>query len=223
MNILIVEDNQSLNETVKNALLEEGFNIFSALNGESAKELSFKKRPDIILLDIMLPDVMGYNLINFFKQNGDPLIIVISALEEEESRKLAYEKGADDYIIKPITLFELKYKLKAIKKRAKKQDFVFEVGDIKFDIENLELICQRNTIILQHSQMALLKRLYDKYLIDEILDKNELIDVQGMGKSMNFRIHTLIGRLRKKLVEVGSEKIIIDNEYGKGYRMIVMK
>lgn len=223
MNILIVEDNQSLNETIKNALLEEGFNIFSALNGESAKELSYRKRPDIVLLDIMLPDVKGYNLINFLKKHGDPLIIVISALEEEESRKIAYEKGADDYIIKPITLFELKYKLKAIKKRTKKQDFVFEVGDIKFDIENLELTCQSNTIILQHSQMALLKRLYDKYLIDEILDKNELIDVQGMGKSMNFRIHTLIGRVRKKLVEVGSEKIIIDNEYGKGYRMIVMK
>lgn len=223
MNILIVEDNQSLNETIKNALLEEGFNIFSALNGESAKELSYRKRPDIVLLDIMLPDVKGYNLINFLKKHGNPLIIVISALEEEESRKIAYEKGADDYIIKPITLFELKYKLKAIKKRTKKQDFVFKVGDIKFDIENLELTCQSNTIILQHSQMALLKRLYDKYLIDEILDKNELIDVQGMGKSMNFRIHTLIGRLRKKLVEVGSEKIIIDNEYGKGYRMIVMK
>ncbi|SKC36800.1 response regulator transcription factor [Maledivibacter halophilus] len=223
MNILIVEDNESLNETIKNALLNEGFNIFSALDGSSAKRISFKERPDIVLLDIMLPDVKGYNLINFFKKNGNPVIIMISALEEEESRRIAYEKGADDYIIKPITLFELKYKLKAIKKRSKKEQFIFEVGDIKFDIQHLELTCQNNTVLLQHSQIEVLKRLYDKYLNDEILDKNELIDFEGMGKSVNFRIHTLIGRLRKKLSEVGSEKIIIDNEYGKGYRMIVMK
>lgn len=223
MKILVVEDNRVLNETIRNSLVEDGFTIFTAFDGKTAKEQSYKQRPDIVLLDIMLPDVTGYNLISFFKKNGDPLIIVISALEEEDTRRIAYEKGADDYLIKPVSLFELRYKLKAVKKRVKKQKFVFEVGDIMFDIEHLELRCQGNTIILQHSQMALLKRLYDKYLSGEILDKNELIDVQGIGKSMNFRIHTLIGRLRKKLVEVGSEKIIIDNEYGKGYKMIVMK
>jgi DNA-binding response OmpR family regulator len=223
MKILVVEDNRVLNETIRNSLVEDGFTIFTAFDGKTAKEQSYKQRPDIVLLDIMLPDVTGYNLISFFKKNGDPLIIVISALEEEDTRRIAYEKGSDDYLIKPVSLFELRYKLKAVKKRVKKQKFVFEVGDIMFDIEHLELRCQGNTIILQHSQMALLKRLYDKYLSGEILDKNELIDVQGIGKSMNFRIHTLIGRLRKKLVEVGSEKIIIDNEYGKGYKMIVMK
>lgn len=223
MKILIIEDNRALNETIKNVLVEEGFTICTAFSGKAAKEQSYRERPDIVLLDIMLPDVTGYNLIDFLKRNGNPLIIVISALEEEKTRRIAYEKGADDYLIKPISLFELKYKLKAIKKRAKKNDFVFKVGDIKFDVEHLELTCQSKTILLQHSQMAVLKRLYDKYLTGELLDKNELIDIHGMGKSMNFRIHTLIGRLRKKLADVGSEKIIIDNEYGKGYKMIVMK
>ena len=71
--------------------------------------------------------------------------------------------------------------------------------------------------------MAVLKRLYDKYQAGEILDKNELINVESMGKSMSFRIHTLVGRLRKNLADAGSEKIIIENEYGKGYRMSVMK
>lgn len=223
MKILIIEDNKSLNETIKNTLLKEAFTIFSAFNGKTAKEISYKQRPDIILLDIMLPDIRGYNLIEFLKKNGDPIIIVISALEEEETRRIAYEKGADDYLIKPITLFELKYKLKAIKKRTIKSDTIFNIGDIMFNIESLELTCQNNTITIQHSQIALLKRLYDKYMTDEILDKNELIDIEGMGKSMSFRIHTLIGRLRKNLSNIGSEKVIIDNEYGKGYRMVVMK
>lgn len=223
MKILIVEDSVALNETLKNALSKEGFEIISGLDGKQAKEKSYKHRPDIILLDIMLPDVKGYNLIDFFKKNGNPIVIVISALEEEEMRKIAYEKGADDYLIKPITLFELKYKLKAIEKRTVKNEFNYSVGDISFNLQSLELTCQNNTIILQHSQMLLLNMLYDRYKDDKILDKNELIDIEEMRESTSFRIHTLIGRLRKKLIEAGSEKIIIDNEYGKGYKLVVMR
>ncbi len=223
MKVLIVEDNDSLQETLKNALEDDRFEVIAAYDGRTAKEQSYKQRPDIILLDMMLPDMMGYEFIDFLKANGDPVIIVISALEEEETRRIAYEKGADDYLIKPMTLFDLRYKLKAMKKRIRKSEFIFTVGDITFNMENLELSCQNNTIILQHSQMTVLKRLYDKYQAGEILDKNELINVEGMGKSMSFRIHTMVGRLRKNLADAGSENIIIENEYGKGYRMSVMK
>ena len=107
---------------------------------------------------------MGYNLIHFFKEHGDPIVIIISALEEEEARRISYEKGADDFLIKPITLFELQYKLKALHRRKKTNSFIFSVGDITFNLETLELTCQNNAIILQHSQIAVLKTLYEKYI-----------------------------------------------------------
>lgn len=222
MKVLVVEDNKNLNSTIKKSL-ENEFIVFCALDGKRAKEIAFKKRPNVILLDIMLPDVMGYDLIDSFKSISQPIIIMISALEEEETRRLAYEKGADDYIIKPLTIFELKYKLKAIEKRTKIDNTIISIGDITLNTDNNELICQNNMIILQPSQIAVFKLLHKKYEEDEVLAKDELIDIEGMGQSMSFRIHTVISRLRKSIMKVGSQKIIIDNVYGKGYKMVVMK
>lgn len=222
MKVLIVEDDKNLNEAIRTAL-ESEFTVFSALDGESAKNIAYRKKPDVILLDIMLPDAKGYKLIEFFKNISRPIIIMISALEEERTRRLAYEEGADDYMIKPITLFELKYKLVAIKKRINIDNSQIIVGDIVLNLDNNELVCQNNVVILQHSQVTVLKMLYKKYKDNEVLSKNEIINCEGERNSINFRIHTVISRLRKNLALIGSEKVIIDNEYGVGYRLVVMK
>lgn len=222
MKVLIVEDDKKLANTYKN-ILNELFDILISHNLASTKKVIKSQNIDVVLLDIMLPDGEGYNIIPFIKDNSEAIVIIISALEKEETRKIAYEKGADDYMIKPITLFELQYKLKAINKRYRSDKLIYTLGDLTFNLENLTLSSSFNEVQIQHSQGLILKMLYEKYKAGEILHKKELINMKEIEKTDNYRIHTLISRLRKNIEELESEKVFIENVYGKGYRFVVMK
>ncbi len=222
MKILIVEDDKKLAVTYKN-ILSSLFDIVISQDLSSAKRKIKSENIDIVLLDIMLPDGNGYDIIPFIKNESDAIVIIISALEKEETRRIAYEKGADDYMIKPITLFELEYKLMAIHKRQKKDKLVYNIGDLTLNLENLTLSTDYNIIQIQYSQGIVLKMLYEKYKKDEILHKNELANLEEINKTDDFRIHTLISRLRKNIEELESDNAFIENVYGKGYRLVVMK
>lgn len=221
MKILIVEDNLKLALTYK-TILDHSFDIEIAYDLKTAKKMLVGHKYDVVLLDIMLPDGNGYDIIPIIKKETSALVIMISALDKESERRIAYEKGADDYMIKPITLFELEYKLLAISKRTKSDQLIFRIGDITFDFENMTLSSDFDQIQIQYSQALLLKMLYDKYLKGDILHKNELVNLESIEKTDNFRIHTMISRLRKNIEDVESEKIILENVYGKGYRLVVM-
>ena len=221
MKVLIIEDDKKLAATYKN-ILSSSFDITILHDLNSVKRvIKSSKNIDVILVDIMLPDGLGYNIIPFIKDKSNAIVIIISALEKEETRRIAYEKGADDYMIKPITLFELEYKLKAIKKRLKNDGFVYHVGDLRLDFENLTLSTDYNALTIQYSQGILFKMLCEKYKMGQILHKNELSNFKnGID---DFRIHTLISRLRKSIEELESEQVFIENVYGKGYQLVVLK
>lgn len=222
MKVLIVEDDKNLAQTTKTAL-EKDFIVYIALDGKTALRLVNEYEPEVILLDIMLPDSNGYNLIPFFKKQYAPIVIMVSALEEEATRLTAYKKGADDYMIKPITLFEIRYKLKALKKRVLKDEKIITVGDIVLNTETNELSCQNNSILFTYSQTALFKLLYKKYKNKEVLSKEEILEYEDASKTMSVRVHTAISRIRKNLNSIGCESVFIENEYGEGYRMVVLK
>lgn len=222
MKVLIVEDDKNLSQTTKTAL-EKDFIVYTALDGGTALRLVHEHKPEVILLDIMLPDTNGYDLIPFFKKHYAPIVIMVSALEEEETRLMAYKKGADDYMIKPITLFEIRYKLKALKKRIVEDDKVVSIGDIVFNTETNELSCQNNSIVFTPSHTTLFKLLYKKYKNKEVLSKKEILEYEDDSKTMSVRVHTAISRIRKNLNSIGCEKVFIENVYGEGYRLVVLK
>ncbi|WHH60960.1 response regulator transcription factor [Petroclostridium sp. X23] len=223
MKVLIVEDDKNLSITTK-AALEKEFVVYTALDGKSAKRLVYEHKPEVILLDIMLPDISGYDLIPYFKKDYEPIVIIISALEEEKTRLTAYKKGADDYMIKPITLFEIRYKLKALKSRyINKDDTVIHIGDIVFNTKNNELSCQHNRILCTPGQATIFKLLYEKYKDGQVLSKTEILEYEGANKTMSVRVHTAISRIRKNLESIGCEKIFIENIYGEGYQLVVIK
>lgn len=221
MKVLIVEDDKNLSKTTKIAL-EKDFIVYTAFNGKSARRLAYKHRPDVILLDIMLPDISGYELIPYFKKDYDPIVIMVSALEEEKIRLRAYQKGADDYMVKPITLFEIRYKLKALKNRIVQDGTIIHIGDLIFNTENNELSCQNNCITVTPSHVTIFKLLYKKYKDGKILSKAEILEFEGASETMSIRVHTAISRLRKNLESIGCEKVFIENIYGEGYRMVVL-
>lgn len=223
MKILIVEDNEKLSTTYKN-ILSGSFDVFISNSIVDAKCMTSEMNFDVVLLDIMLPDGKGYDLIPTIKDKMASIVIVLSALEDQNIRRLAYEMGADDYMIKPITLFELEYKLKAINKRYIKSDkMITKIGDIVMDLENLTLSSNYNEVTITHSQGMVLKALFEKYKKNDILSKNELANMKEIQKTDNFRIHTLVSRLRKSMDELENDNIFIENVYGKGYRLVIMK
>jgi DNA-binding response OmpR family regulator len=222
MKVLIIEDDKKLLMTYKR-VLEVNFYVGTASNLIDARKIVNSQDFDVILLDIMLPDGKGYQLIPTIKKKPQVIVIIISALEEEATRRMAYEMGADDYMIKPVTLFELEYKLKAISKRRKSENLIIQIGDLVLNLEDLTLATSHSMITIQHSQGIVLKMLFDKYKENDILHKNELNNLEEVSKSDNFRIHTLMSRLRKNIEELESNRVFIENVYGKGYRLVVMK
>jgi len=221
--VLVVEDNKSLSRAIIDMLTKEGYDAFGSTDMKSAKKFFLKESPHIVLLDIMLPDSNGYDLIPFFRKRGDSIIIMLTALSDNEIKKISYENGADDYIIKPFDLYELIYKLKAIKRRIISQLKIYEIGDITFNAELNILSCNDKSIKIQPSQGKLLKALYEKYKIDTFLDKKDAIDWYSSSVDESFRLQTIVARLRKNLSGIGSDKVIIENVYGKGYRLVILK
>lgn len=219
--ILVIEDNLSLNQSIVNMLTREGYISFGSTNINDAKEIFTKEKPHIILLDIMLPNDNGYDLIPFFRNERDTRILMLTALDDEQSKRISYEKGADDYITKPFDLYELIYKLNAIRRRILANSDVYHVGDIEFNTESFRLTCKEKSIIIQPSQMRFLKQLYMKYLEKSYVNKSEIIDGYSEDIDESSRIQTLVARLRKNIYYVESKQIEIETIYGKGYKLIV--
>lgn len=219
--VLVVEDKESLNRSIVGMLKKEGYIAFGTTDIDSTKEMFLAEKPHIILLDIMLPSGSGYDLISFFRKYNDSRILMLTALSDQESKRISYENGADDYITKPFDLYELIYKLGAIKRRILLQQNEYKVGDITFNIDSNLLTCKGKKTTLQPSQMKLLKRIYEKYEESSYLNKIEAVENVSHNVDESNRIQALVARLRKNLADIGSEEIIIETIYGKGYQMAV--
>lgn len=144
-------------------LSKEGYEAFGAFDIEEAIKIFAEQKPHIVLLDIMLPGGNGYDLIRHFSANHDTRILMLTALDDERSKRMAYENGADDYITKPFDLYELVYKLSAIRRRILSNMKEFSVGDIFFNLETNLLSCGERAFSIQPSQMRFLRCLFEKY------------------------------------------------------------
>lgn len=219
--ILVVEDKASLNNSLVNMLTKEGYIAFGVTDIDEAKNRFLEQNPHIVLLDIMLPNGSGYKLIPFFKSHFNSRIIMMTALDDEQSKRISYENGADDYITKPFDLYELIYKLNAMRRRIFLQLIEFQIGDIIFNVDTNKLICKGKTYSIQPSQIKLLKELYVKYNGNSYLDKQEFSFFFKEELNEDYRMQTLVARLRKNLSTIGCEEVIIDTIYGKGYQLVI--
>jgi len=221
--VLVIEDNQLLNKSLVAMLQKENYLAYGALDVKRGKQLFLDEKPDIILLDIMLPDENGYDLIPFFRAHCDCFIVMLTALSDKDSKRISYKNGADDYITKPFDLDELIYKLRVIKRRISAHDKVFYIGDISVGIDTNIITCEGKSFAIQPSQINLLKMLYEKYKFNTYLDKKDISFWADQSVSENSRMQTLVARLRKNLSDVGSKKIVIETLYGKGYELVVFE
>lgn len=153
--ILVVEDENSIAEMIKLCLTKNGYHCETANNGIIASELIEKYRYDLILLDIMLPDMDGFELIEYIKQFNIPVIFV-TAKNAVADRVKGLRLGAEDYIIKPFDLQELLARIETVLRRFGKNQILFETGKIVVNTSSRSVLLDGNSVSLSAKEYELL-------------------------------------------------------------------
>lgn len=219
-NILLVEDDNSLNRGISFKLNKEGYNVFSAKNIESARESFNKNNIDLILLDVGLPDGNGFDFCSEVRKKSEVLIIFLTACDQEVDIVTGLDMGADDYIAKPFSLMILVSKINALLRRNSNKNYNDKIvsGDITFIMEQMKVLKKEKELVLSKTELKLLK-----YLINnakQIITKEQLLmelwDNDGDFVDQNT-IAVNIRRLREKIEDSPSEPVYIKNIRGIGY------
>ena len=220
--VLIVEDHEVFRKSVARVLLKEGYPVHTASTLTEARKVCETHQPVFILLDIMLPDGEGHDLIPCIRDRGlDAYIIMLTSLTDAWNKRTAYEKGADDYLCKPFDLHELIYKLKAAERRVVAQQDSLRIGDVTLNCSRNELVRNDTLYHLQPSQTRLLKALYEKYLKGTCFTREDARNVLQMEHISKNQLHTLVARLRHTLNDSGTESVLVESVYATGYILVL--
>ncbi len=220
--ILIVEDNVRLRKSIADVLRIENYRVIEA--GEAALALTLYEQfsPQLVLLDIGLPDGDGLDLIGRMRTLHDSYIIMFTSLKDIDSKALAYRRGADDYLCKPFDLRELILKLGAVGYRIETHRDTFIIGDVNLDITRDEISCREKKVPLTHSQAVLLRLLLERHKKGTYLPFEEIRLLDDHIHS-DTQLHLRITRLRKALTAAGTQQVFIESLYGEGYTLVIQK
>lgn len=200
MKVLLVEDEKLIRVFIVEYFNKQGAAVIEAGDGYEALSL-LDETYDIVLLDIMMPGIDGYEVCKLIRQKSDVPILFISALSEDENKLKGYELGADDFISKPFTPSLLYAKCNALLKRLKKDNHSYDEGIIHIDEDTHEVFINEKAIQLSHKEYVMLV-----YFIEnkrKILSRDQLLDyIWGYDYYGDQRIvDTYVKKLRKKLLE----------------------
>ena len=220
--LLIIEDEPDIRETLSYNFKKEGFKVEVAANGSDALTLCKIFDPDVLILDLMLPDMSGLDVCKKIKNSidfKDTSIIMLTAKGEEVDRILGFELGADDYVTKPFSVRELILRVKVILKKSSSlngSDSRLSVGPLKLDFSAHEVSLNGVEIILTALEFKLLKHLAQRR--GRVQTRDQLLgDVWGYSSEITTRtVDTHIKRLREKL---GPDSDFIQTIRGVGYRL----
>lgn len=201
--ILIADDEQDILEIIQFNLQQEGYEVMTAKNGDEAVEKARAFRPDLIILDVMMPGKTGLEVCDLLRMNPafkETLIIFLTALSDEGTEIRGLEAGADDYLTKPIRPKVLISKVNAFFRRLNKEDTgIVKVGDIKIDREKYIVTLKDTDIILARKEFELLALLASKpgkvFLRNEIL--NQIWGTEVIVGDRTIDVH--IRKIRQKL------------------------
>ena len=214
MNILLVEDNDSLAKGLVYSLKQSKFEVIHKVNVNTTKEFLNTTRPDLIILDISLPDGNGFELYkNNIKDKRIPTIF-LTAKDEEDDIVKGLELGADDYITKPFSTKELIARMNKILLREKK-NIVIKIKDIEFDLDKMVVYKDKKEIQLTSLELKILSLLFNN--LNRVVTRNDIIDKiwEWTGNDINDNTVTVyLKRIREKL---GTDIIITIK--GIGYRI----
>jgi DNA-binding response OmpR family regulator len=229
--ILIIEDEPDMLRGLKDNLEFEGYQIDTATEGKSGLEMILRKTYDLVLLDVMLPQVSGFDVCKTARKEGiNTPIILLTAKGEEIDKVLGLELGADDYITKPFSLRELLARIKAILRRApiedksrhagRKADFI-QIGNLTVNFRNYDATANDKPVNMSHKEFEILHYLYNN--IGKTVDRDEIMsDVWGIDCEVTTRtVDNFILKLRQKVETDPNNPKIIHTVHGVGYKMVL--
>jgi DNA-binding response OmpR family regulator len=222
--ILVVDDKASLRKMVDEYLTGQGFRVVTATNGQQALRVAQEESPNLILLDIMMPKMDGYEFIRAFTRENDTPIILLTAKLEESDKVVGLESGADDYITKPFGMREMVARIRAVLRRVEKSAPPAEVlcaGDVTLDTGTRTVSVGGQPVNLTPTEFDLLAKLMSAP--GRVFSRTALLEaVQGVAiESMERSINIHVSNLRAKIEPDPANPQYIETVFGVGYRFNV--
>ncbi|ASW44109.1 response regulator transcription factor [Clostridium isatidis] len=218
--ILLIEDEESIRGFLKINLKRNNFEVIEAVNGEEGLNLVRKEKPDIVILDIMLPGIDGFRVCRIIREeNRDIGIIMLTAKGQDMDKIMGLEYGADDYIVKPFNPLEVVLRIKAILRRLKEDNSaVIKIDKYKLDPYSKKFYKDGKEIYLTPKEYLIVKTFMENpnraFSRDELLDSAWGKDYFGDSKIIDVNIR----RIRAKIEDNPSEPKYIETIWGMGYR-----
>jgi DNA-binding response OmpR family regulator len=220
--ILIVDDELNIVQLARLYLEREGFQVEAAGDGQTALDLIPRLRPAMLVLDLMLPKVDGWEVCRHLRQQGNQIpILMLSARDEDIDKILGLELGADDYLTKPFNPRELVARIKAILRRSErifpKADAILHAGDLVLDSASREVTIQGAQVDLRAQEFDLLAVLLQHR--GRVLSREKLLELAWgfdfYGQTRTVDVH--IGQLRRK---IAASSVEIETVSGVGYKLV---
>lgn len=221
--ILVVDDETPIRRYLRAALTAQGFTIYEASNGEEALSAVVAHRPDIIILDLGLPDIDGIEVTRRLREWSQTPIIILSVREAENDKIAALDAGADDYLTKPFGTGELMARMRVAMRRVanKSDEPVIQVNDLKMDISRRLVTLKETEIPLTPTEYDILRLLMQN--AGKVLTHRQLLR-QVWGNAYESEMHLLrvnISNLRRKIEPDPARPTYLVTEAGVGYRLRV--
>lgn len=220
--VLVVDDEKLIVKGIRFSLEQDGMEVDCAYDGEEALEAAKKKEYDVILLDVMLPKITGFEVCQQIRDFSNMPIIMLTAKGDDMDKILGLEYGADDYITKPFNILEVKARIKAIMRRSAKKAADTQAKVIKF--EDLKIDCESRRVYVNNKEVNLTAKEFDllELLIfnpNKVYSRENLLNIvwgyDYPGDVRTVDVH--IRRLREKIEDNPSEPKYIHTKWGVGY------
>ena len=220
--VLVVDDQANVRRLVRDYLTQEGFRVVEAENGRQGLLVARREQPNVILLDLMMPEMGGYEFLRAYLPDGKAPVIVLTAKQEESDKVLGLELGADDYITKPFGMRELVARIHVALRRSEgavpQPSSVLRAADITLDRSTYAVTVADQAVSLTPSEFELLAtlmsapgRVYTRAQLLERLQGDE-------GESVERTIDVHIRNLRTKIEPIPGNPRYIETVFGIGYR-----
>jgi two-component system alkaline phosphatase synthesis response regulator PhoP len=225
--ILVVDDDREIVRLVRTYLEQSHYEVLTAYDGETALHMLRHERPDLVLLDLMLPGRNGLDVTRIVRNDAGLAampIIMLTARVEDYDKIVGLELGADDYVPKPFNPHEVVARVRAVLRRAQGETSpprVIQLGDVIIDVDRHEVEVKGRPVYLTPTEFALLRVLAEHP--GRALTRQEMIE-QGLGYTYDGLERTVdshVKNLRRKLEEAGSSASLVETVFGVGYRTAV--
>ena len=224
--VLVVEDDINTRDLVQRYLEKDGHTVTTSVNGADALDILSNTNFDIIILDLMLPEINGLEICRIIRTKTNTPIVMVTALVDEEDRLTGLEIGADDYITKPFSPRELAARVKAILRRtfgenlkSDDQEFQLKIGDLLLDLQQNIAFYKKSKVELTPTEVRILKLLIDNpqkiFTRDHLITQAFGYDFDGFDRTVD----THVANLRRKLEKLNPKTNLIKTVWGVGYRM----